>query len=111
THGRQVANRGLGLRAVAWERTAGQFVQASITVPILLVLPSPIQSAMPWAALATAAIAVGVVVAGGAKPSGSSLWARIRRKVAEDLRGALISRTAWPQITLASALIVAGHVA
>jgi glycosyltransferase 2 family protein len=51
------------------------------------------------------------VIAGGARPAGTSRWARIRRTVAEDLRDGLIARRAWPQITLASALIVAGHVA
>jgi glycosyltransferase 2 family protein len=111
THGREVAKTGVALRAVAWERAAGQFVQALITVPILLVLPSPVHSAMPWVAVGVAVIAVAVVIAGGARPSGSSLWTRIRRTVSEDLRDGLIARGAWPQITLASALIVAGHVA
>jgi glycosyltransferase 2 family protein len=111
THGREVANTGAALRAVAWERGAGQFVQALIAVPILLVLPSPVHSVMPWAAVATAVIAVAIVIAGGARPAGTSRWARIRRTVAEDLRDGLIARRAWPQITLASALIVAGHVA
>ena len=36
---------GHGLRAVAWERSAGQVVQVALTVAVLLVLPSPVQAA------------------------------------------------------------------
>jgi uncharacterized membrane protein YbhN (UPF0104 family) len=111
THGREIANTRGALRAVGWERSAGQFVQALITVPILLVLPSPVHSVMPWAALGIAVVGVTIVIAGGARPAGSSIWARIRRTLASDLRDALIARRAWPQIALSSAVIVAGHAA
>jgi uncharacterized membrane protein YbhN (UPF0104 family) len=111
THGREVANTGRALRAVAWERGAGQFVQALITVPILLVFPSPVQSVMPWAALAAVAVAAAIVIAGSARPAGSSVWARTRRTVANDLRDALVARAAWPRIALSSSMIVAGHAA
>src|SRR6185312_10912959 len=53
-HGRDVHDVGRALRAVAWERTAGQFVQAVLTVAVLLVLPSPVRSVMPFAAAALA---------------------------------------------------------
>ena len=39
-HGQDVGDLGRGLRAVAWERTAGQAVQVTLTVCVLLVLPS-----------------------------------------------------------------------
>ena len=43
-HGRDAGDIGRGLRAVAWERFAGQVVQVAITVVALLVLPSPVHS-------------------------------------------------------------------
>src|SRR6185312_15775243 len=41
SHGRDVSDVGRGLRAVAWERSAGQAVQLALTVAVLLALPSP----------------------------------------------------------------------
>jgi glycosyltransferase 2 family protein len=111
THGREVGDAGGALRAVGWERTAGQFVQALIAIPVLLVFASPVRSFMPWAALATAIVAVTVLIAGASRPEGSSLAARVRRTIAKDLRDALIARRAWPQIVLASSVVVAGHAA
>ena len=52
SHGRDVSDVGRGLRAVAWERFAGQVVQAVLTVAVLLVLPSPVRSSMPLVAIA-----------------------------------------------------------
>ena len=43
SHGRDVSDVGRGLRAVAWERSAGQVVQVVLTVVVLLALPSPVQ--------------------------------------------------------------------
>jgi hypothetical protein len=75
-----------GLRAVVWERSAGQVVQIALTVVVLLVLPSPLGTTVPLVALA--------VLAGGALLA----W-----------RSELPAGRAWPAITLASALVVAGH--
>jgi glycosyltransferase 2 family protein len=109
-HGRAVDDRGRALRAVVWERSAGQAVQLLITVPVLLILPSPIRPAMPWVALG--ALVVGaIVLAGLARPHGTSAWARGRRLIAGDLRHALLARHAWPPIAVASTLIVVGHAA
>ena len=55
SHGRDVGDLGRALRAVAWDRTAGQAVQAVLTVVVLLALPSPVQSAMPLVTIALAA--------------------------------------------------------
>ena len=85
THGRDTSDVGRGLRAVAWERVAGQVVQVLLTVTVLLVLPSPVHAVVPLVAVGLVALLVGVVVA-----------ARVR---------------AWPAIALASALVVAGHAA
>ncbi len=43
-HGRHVGDVGLGLRAVAWERSAAQVVQILVTMVVLLLLPSPVRS-------------------------------------------------------------------
>jgi glycosyltransferase 2 family protein len=99
-----------GLRAVAWERSAGQAVQVVLTVAVLLVAPSPVRAAMPLVALALAAVAAGVIVAARVRPAAArSRLARVRRAAARDLRTGLLARRAWPAIALASALVVAGH--
>jgi uncharacterized membrane protein YbhN (UPF0104 family) len=111
-HGRDAGDVGRGLRSVVWERTAGQAVQAVLTVAILLVLPSPVRSAMP---VVTAVVVGGVVVGLGAvrvapRREGSRL-ARARSAVAGDLRAALTARAAWPGVVLASVVVVMGHAA
>jgi uncharacterized membrane protein YbhN (UPF0104 family) len=110
SHGRDVRDVGRGLRAVAWERSAGQVVQVALTVAVLLALPSPVHSYMPLAAVAVVVAASGVVLAARARPGGGrSAWARVRSAVACDIRDALLARRAWPGIALASAVVVAGH--
>jgi glycosyltransferase 2 family protein len=112
SHGRETSDVGRGLRAVAWERSAGQVVQVVLTVAVLLVVPSPIQAVVPFVALALIAAAAGVGLAARVRPAvGPSRWARLRRAVARDLRAALLARRTWPAIALASALVLAGHVA
>jgi glycosyltransferase 2 family protein len=99
-----------GLRAVAWERSAGQVVQVVLTVAVLLVAPSPARGAMPLVALALVVAAAGVALAARVRPAaGGSVWARLRGGAARDLRDGLLARRAWPVIALASALVVAGH--
>ena len=111
-HGREVGDVSGGVRAVAWERTAGQMVQIAVTVAILLFLPSPIRSAMPFAALALVIGLVALLVASRRLPrSGPSRWARALNIGFNDLRNGLLSRAAWPFIIVASAIAVAGHAA
>jgi glycosyltransferase 2 family protein len=110
SHGRDVSDVGRGLRAVAWERSAGQVVQAVLTVVVLLALPSPVQSSMPLVAIAVAVAVFGIVLLARARPGGGhSTWARVRSAVAGDIRNGLLARRAWLGIALASALVVAGH--
>jgi glycosyltransferase 2 family protein len=107
-------HRGLdhGLRAVAWERSAGQFVQIVLTVSVLLVAPSPVRPAMPLVALALLAAVAFVAVAARVRPEAArSRWARVRNAAVRDVRHGLLGGRAWPAIVLASALVVAGHVA
>jgi glycosyltransferase 2 family protein len=110
SHGRDVRDVGLALRAVAWERTAGQVVQAVATVAVLVALPSPVRPSIPLVIVGFVATAIAVVLVSRARPSeGRSRWARARRALARDVRDALLARRAWPAIALASALVVIGH--
>ncbi len=112
SHGRDTSDVGRGLRAVAWERSAGQVVQVVLTVAVLLAVPSPVRAAMPLVAVALLAAAVVVVLAARAgRGAGRSRWARLRSAAARDVRDGLLARRAWPAIALASALVVAGHAA
>jgi uncharacterized membrane protein YbhN (UPF0104 family) len=109
SHGRDVRDIGRALRAVAWERSAGQVVQAVLTVVILVALPSPVRSSMPLVGLALAVALCGAVLVAKVRPDGRSAWARLRRAAARDIRDGLLARKAWLGIALASALIVIGH--
>jgi uncharacterized membrane protein YbhN (UPF0104 family) len=109
SHGRDVHDVGRGLRAVWWERSAGQVVQIAGTAVLLLVLPSPVQSSMPLVVAGVAVLLCAVVLAARAQPAGQSAWARFRAAAARDLREAVLARRAWLGIALASAVIVAGH--
>jgi uncharacterized membrane protein YbhN (UPF0104 family) len=112
SHGRDVNDVGRGLRAVAWERSAGQFVQAILTVIVLLALPSPVRSAMPLVAIAAVVVVVGLVlVVRARRTGGSSPLARVRRAVAGDIHDGLLARKAWRAIAIASALALIGYAA
>ncbi|HEV3378124.1 MAG TPA: lysylphosphatidylglycerol synthase transmembrane domain-containing protein, partial [Thermoleophilaceae bacterium] len=111
SHGRDTSDVGRGLRAVAWERSAGQVVQVVLTACVVLVVPSPVGAVVPLVVVALIAAAAGVALAARVRPAGRSRWARLRCAVARDLRDALLARRAWPAIALASALVVAGHTA
>ncbi|MBK9739127.1 MAG: flippase-like domain-containing protein [Actinobacteria bacterium] len=111
-HGREAGDVGAGVRAVAWERSAGQVVQVALTVVVLLLLPSPVRGAMPLVALGVAAVAVLAILVSRTLPrSGPALWVRAMQTAGSDLRHGLLAQRAWPGIVLASALVVAGHAA
>jgi glycosyltransferase 2 family protein len=109
SHGRDVRDVGRALRAVAWERFAGQVVQAALTVVILLALPSPVRSSVPLVALGVAVALCCAVLVIRARTDGRSAWARLRRTAARDIRDGLLASRAWLGITLASALIITCH--
>jgi uncharacterized membrane protein YbhN (UPF0104 family) len=112
THGRRAGDVVRGLRAVGWERLCGQVIQAVVTAVVLLTLPSPVRPALPYvlAGVAAAAGCAALVVRGAAR-RGRSRLTRAARAVSDDLRRALLARDVWPQLTLASVLVVAGHTA
>src|SRR5690349_18828174 len=112
SHGRDVSDVGHALRAVAWERLAGQVVQILLTVGLLLAMPSPVQAFMPWVVITIVVAVCGLLFMARAQPSRTrSVWARLRSAAAGDIRDGLLARRAWMGIALASTLGVAGHAA
>lgn len=110
SHGRDVRDVGSALRVVAWERGAGQFVQAVLTIVVLLALPSPVRSFVPFAAGALAALVLGAMLADRMRwTSGRSRLVRVWNGMAADIRGGLLRRRALPAIAVASAVVVVGH--
>lgn len=110
SHGRRAGDVARGVRAVAWERLWGQVIQAVVTVIVLLSLPSPVRPALP------AVLIVGVIAAAGASvavrvaaDAGRPRLARAARAVVADLHDALLTPKAWPQLTVASGLVLVGH--
>jgi uncharacterized membrane protein YbhN (UPF0104 family) len=111
THGRRAGDVAGGLRAVAWERLCGQVIQAVVTVVVLLTLPSPVRSALPYVLAGVAGLAgCAALVVRGAARRGRSRLTRAARAVSADLRHGLAPGV-WPQLVLASVLVVAGHTA
>jgi len=109
-HGREVDDVGRALRAVVRERGAGQVVQVALAIGVLLVLPSPVHSSMPFVAVAAVATVLGVVLLGRVR-GGASRWERLRHAVATDIRDGVLRRSALPVVVLASLLVAIGHVA
>ena len=99
SHGRDSGDVVRGVRAVVWERTAGQAVQALVSVLLLALLPSPVRR---WVPVSVVLLLLMLAVAAAAA-------ARFRI-VAADLRQLAQGRY-WPGIAGASLLVVAGHVA
>ena len=115
-HGRDVGDVGRGLRAVAWERSAGQVVQVVLALLVLLVLPSPVRSAVPVAAsiaLVGRADRAGVLILGRMRPRprhvavGTDPAGRRGRSARRGVRPAGLARASQ----LTSVLVVAGHTA
>src|SRR5215472_2921218 len=112
THGRRAGDVVRGLRAVGWERLWGQVIQGVVTVVVLLTLPSPVRPALPYVLAGVVGVAgCAALVVRGAASRGRSRLTRAARAVAADLRRGLLARGVWPQLTLASVLVVAGHTA
>ncbi len=111
-HGRSAGDLVRGLRAVGWERLCGQIIQAVVTAVVLLVLPSPVRPALPYVLAGVAVVAgCAALVGWRAARRGSSRLTRAARAVSDDLRHGLLAREVWPQLVLASVLVVAGHTA
>ncbi|HEU4422429.1 MAG TPA: lysylphosphatidylglycerol synthase transmembrane domain-containing protein [Pilimelia sp.] len=111
-HGRDIGDVGRGIRVVVWERTAGQVVQFAIAMVVLFAFPSPVQSYLPAAIAIVLAAALGAVLLARVLPGrGPSRIARTVRAAKADIRHGLLARRSWLGVVLASALVVAGHLA
>jgi len=103
-HGRDAGHTGRGLRAVGWERLAGQVVQIAVAVVVLVLLPSPVRLSLP--VVVTVALVVGLTGWLGISLTGGT---RGGRAVHRDVRDGLLRP--WPGVVAASALALTGHVA
>jgi uncharacterized membrane protein YbhN (UPF0104 family) len=109
-HGRDAGDVGRGLRAVAWERAAGQGVQIALLVVVLCALTSPVQPAMAWVVAAAAGTVVGLLLALRALARrGGTRRARVLRAARADVRDGLLDRRAWPVVAGTSVVVTAGH--
>lgn len=112
SHGREVHDVGRGMRAVVWERSAGQVVQILLLIAVLLVLPSPLRSSMPFVAAAAVAVVLGLVLVGRVRVRDrNSRWSRVRNAVVADVREGVLRRNALPAVVFASVMVAVGHAA
>jgi uncharacterized membrane protein YbhN (UPF0104 family) len=109
-HGLDAGDVGRGLRAVAWERAAGQVVFIALAVAALLTLDSPVRPVMGWVVAAAVAVGLGVVLVARALPhAGPSRRARAIRAARADVRDGLLDPRAWPVVTATSVVVGLGH--
>jgi uncharacterized membrane protein YbhN (UPF0104 family) len=111
-HGRDAGDVGRGIRAVVWERAAGQVVLVVMALIVLLVYPSPVRSYLPAVIAVGVAAALGAVLLARVLPRNPlSRLSRTLRTSKADIRSGLLARRNWPGIVLASVVAVAGHLA
>ena len=113
-HGRDVSEVGKGVRSVVWERSAGQVVQMTVAIPVLLLAPSPLGAWLPAAGVALLAGALAAVVATALLVRvgriGAPALLRTWRAALTELREGVLGPRTWPGVVGASAVAVAGHV-
>jgi uncharacterized membrane protein YbhN (UPF0104 family) len=109
-HGRATGETGRSLRAVGWERVAGQVVQAVVAVVVLAACPSPVRPVLPWLVLVVGLVSVVAVAVLRRTPDRDAWWSRAARTLRDDVRLALLVRRSWPGVVLASVLATAGYV-
>jgi uncharacterized protein (TIRG00374 family) len=117
-HGRDEGDVGRSVRAVVLERTAGQIVLLVVGVTVLLTVPSPVLTQIQRHGFSVLVIVAAVAVASvlvllacrRLRQGGSKLAAGVRTGLAE-IRTGLLARRNWPGITLASTIVLAGHLA
>nr|WP_239521633.1 lysylphosphatidylglycerol synthase transmembrane domain-containing protein [Geodermatophilus sabuli] len=109
-HGMDAGDLGRGVRAVIWERVAGQVVQAAVAVAVLLTLPSPVRAALPQV-VTVSVVALGVLLlcGRGMARHGPARAARALRAAAAEARGVLLHPAAARPVLVASLLVVGGH--
>jgi uncharacterized membrane protein YbhN (UPF0104 family) len=117
-HGKEVGDVGRGVRAVVLERTAGQAVLVLVGLAVLIIEPpaalSQVDVHIGPTVLVAVALAGAFFVAGAGwalRRPGAARWARAVRTFGTDARLGLLGQRNWPGITIASAVVLAGHLA
>jgi glycosyltransferase 2 family protein len=108
-HGRDVDDLGGSARSVIWDRGAGQAVQVTLTVLVLLALPSPFRSPLLLLGPVLVIGLGGALLVAGAATRGGSASTRVLRTAAGDLRRILLAPGVRLGVLAASALAAAGH--
>jgi glycosyltransferase 2 family protein len=109
--GMEAGDLGRGLRAVGWERAAGQLVQVAVALAVLAVVPSPLQAAVPWiAALCAVAVGLLLMTGRGVARHGPARAGRALHGAAVEARGSLLQPTVLGPVLLASLLAIGGYV-
>ncbi|MFE9746349.1 lysylphosphatidylglycerol synthase domain-containing protein [Saccharothrix saharensis] len=102
SHGRQAGDVGRGVRAVVFERAAGQVVLIVVGVAVVVTGSVPVDVPGP------------VVPAAALVLASACLSAKVRRAVRttwHDARTGLVDRAVLPKVALLSGVALAGHVA
>ncbi|GLY00628.1 hypothetical protein Acsp01_10070 [Actinoplanes sp. NBRC 101535] len=117
-HGKGSGDLGRGVRAVVLERTAGQIVLLVVGAAVLLLVPSPVLALIQAHGPTVAAVTVGTALAGvlalivlRRMRRGTSRAAGAARTGLAEMRAGLLSRRTGPGVLLASAAVLAGHLA
>ena len=122
--GRDTGDVGRGLRAVGWERLAGQLVLLALALVVLSDAPSPVRPALPWVVAGLAAAALVLLARRSRQPrtrgetpavsnspdSPVPRRAGWRQTVAADVRSGLLARPVWPGVVGGSVVSTAGQV-
>jgi uncharacterized membrane protein YbhN (UPF0104 family) len=109
-HGRDSGDLGRGIRAVVWDRAAGQVVQVVIALVVLLAFPSPVHRYLPIAIAVVAAAGLLTVLLAKALPDrGPGRWMRALRTAKADVRNGLLAHGNWLGVVAASAVVLLGN--
>lgn len=110
SHGRDVGDVGRAVRAVIWDRTAGQVIQAAVTIAVLAIMPSPGRRVVPLLALAAGCALVAARQLRRGERRASSRPAVLLDAIRSDLRH-VMKRPVWLVLVVASLGVTVSHLA
>ena len=110
SHGRQAGDVGRGLRAVVFERSAGQAVLVVLGIAVLFAEPVPVELPSP-ALLPSALTVLALTLLALTLACRSPKVRQAARTTWADARTGLVNREVLPVVTLLSTATLAGHVA
>ncbi|GGY41969.1 hypothetical protein GCM10010384_55990 [Streptomyces djakartensis] len=113
-HGQSEGDVRRGVKAVVFERAAGQIALFAVGAVVLLTMPSPVladaRHIAPLAVLAALG-ALAVVLALRMNRTAPSRRRRALRGALAEAREGLVSRRNWPGVMVSSVVVLAGYVA